>query len=166
MGETALEVKGREGVLAFPILPYTKVEVKDTQLVVSASGREKQARANWGTMRALVYNMIIGVSAGFSKELEIQGVGYRASMEGNTLVLHVGFTHPVKLPMPDGIKVSVAKNTIKISGTDKYLVGQITAKIRAVKKPEPYQGKGIRYKGEIVMRKAGKKVAGATAGAK
>lgn len=163
--DKALEVKGKEGMLALPILPYTKIELKDNQLIVSVIGDGRQAAANWGTMRALANNMISGVSSGFSEELEIQGIGYKASLESNVLILHVGFTHPVKIILPDGIKASINKNIIKIFGADKYLVGQIAAKIRAVKKPEPYQGKGIRYKDEVVMRKAGKKVAGAAGAA-
>ncbi|MDO8430151.1 MAG: 50S ribosomal protein L6 [bacterium] len=160
-----LEIKGKEGSLSLPILPHTKIELSDKELSVKIENDELQARANWGTMRALAQNAITGVNSGFLKELEIQGVGYRASMEGNTLVLHVGFSHPVKILVPDGIKVSVEKNFIKISGFNKNLVGQVAAKIRDVKKPEPYQGKGIRYKGEVVRRKAGKKVASAAAAA-
>lgn len=163
--ESVLEVRGKEGNLSLKILPDTIVEVKDNQLIVSAANEENQTRANWGTMRALANNAVNGVSGGFVKELEIQGVGYRASMEGNTLVLNVGFSHPVKFPTPEGIKIAVEKSVIKISGFDKGLVGETAAKIRAVRKPEPYKGKGIRYKNEVVKIKAGKKVAGATGGA-
>ena len=161
-----LEIKGKEGSLSLPILPYTKIELSDKELSVKIENSDElQARANWGTMRALAQNAITGVNSGFLKELEIQGVGFRASMEGNTLVLYIGFSHTVKFPVPEGIKVSVEKNFIKISGFNKNLVGQVAAKIRDFKKPEPYQGKGIRYKGEAVRRKAGKKVASATAAA-
>lgn len=162
-----LAAQGKEGSLTVPILPYTDLELKDGQLTVTLAGSGKQAEANLGTMRALAQNAITGVRVGFSKELEIQGIGFRAVLEGNTLVLYMGFTHTVKFPVPEKIKIAVEKNFIRISGVDKYLVGETAAKIRAVKKPEPYQGKGIRYKGEIVRRKEGKKAASATtAGAK
>ena len=120
-----------------------------------------QAKALWGLFRALIANMVEGVTNGFKKELEIQGVGYKASVEGQDIVLNMGFSHPVKLGIPEGIQVSVEKNIIIVSGINKELVGQFAANIRKVKKPEPYKGKGIRYVGEIVRRKAGKKAAGA-----
>lgn len=160
-----LEIRGKEGTLTVPVLPYTKVEIKDNQILVTASDSDKQARANWGTMRSLTQNAVTGVNNGFTKELEIQGVGYRAAAEGNNLVLNIGFSHPVKFTPPTGIKISVEKNSIKVSGADKSLVGGVAAKIRSLKKPEPYQGKGIRYKGEVIKIKAGKKVAGATGAA-
>ncbi len=163
VNNSMLEVKGKEGTLQLPILPHTSIAIQDNQLVIASSGDSLQSRANWGTMRALAQNAVIGVSAGFVKELEIQGVGFRANMEGNTLVLNVGFTHPVRFETPAGIKIVVEKSFVKISGSDKNLVGEVAAKIRAIKKPEPYKGKGIRYKGEVVKIKAGKKVAGATA---
>ncbi len=162
-----LEVKGKEGSLVLPILPYVKGEIKTgtkgNELVFSTDSVTKQARANWGTMASLAKNAIQGVNQGFSKILEIEGIGFKAVMQGDVLVLSVGFTHPVKINIPTGIKIAVEKNIIKISGFDKALVGEAAANIRKVKKPEPYKGKGIRYKGEIVRRKAGKKVAGTTA---
>ena len=157
-----LEIKGKEGVLTLPILPYTNVDLKDNQILVTVKENEKQARSNWGTMRALTQNAVTGVNAGFIKELEIQGIGYRAAAEGNNLVLNIGFSHPVKFSPPIGIKITVEKSFIKIFGADKNLVGKTAAEIRSLKKPEPYKGKGIRYKGEVVKIKAGKKVAGAT----
>ena len=160
--DNMLQVQGKEGVLKLPVLSFTKVELKDNQLMVDVTSEEKQARANWGTMRALTQNAVSGVNEGFSKELEIRGVGFRAVMEGNNLVLNVGFSHTVKFEVPENIKIVVEKSNIKISGFDKHLVGQVAAKIRAIKKPEPYQGKGIRYKGEAVIRKEGKKAAGTT----
>jgi large subunit ribosomal protein L6 len=162
IADDQLEIKGKGGSLALPVLAHTNAELKNNELVISSSGSDMQARANWGTMRALAQNAITGVDKGFAKELEIQGVGYRASMEGATLILNMGFSHPVKFPSPEGIKISVEKNLIKISGHDKSLVGEVAAKIRAVRKPEPYLGKGIRYKGEVIKMKAGKKVAGST----
>lgn len=159
---TLLEINGKEGSLKLLILPFTRVELKENQIVVSASETHKQARSNWGTMRALAQNAVNGANSGFLKELEIQGVGYRASLEGSNLILNIGFSHPVKFVPPEGIKIAVEKGIIKISGFDKALVGETAAKIRALKKPEPYKGKGIRYRGETVKLKAGKKVAGAT----
>ncbi len=162
-----MEFKGKEGSLTLPILPYIKAEIKSgaegSELVFSKENDLKQARANWGTMASLAKNAVQGVSQGFSKILEIEGIGFKAAMQGNTLVLNVGFTHPIKMEVPAGIKILVEKNTIKISGFDKALVGETAANIRKVKKPEPYKGKGIRYQGEVVRRKAGKKVAGTTA---
>ncbi|OGY62806.1 MAG: 50S ribosomal protein L6 [Candidatus Harrisonbacteria bacterium RIFCSPHIGHO2_01_FULL_44_13] len=153
-----LEFKGKEGILKLKILEYTSAEIKDGQLIFSVGENKfKQARANWGTMAALARNCALGVSQGFSKSLEIEGIGFRANMEGNTLVLNVGLTHLVKFPAPESIKISVEKSIIKISGPDKHLVGEVAAQIRKIKKPEPYKGTGIRYMGEIIRRKAGKK---------
>ncbi|PIR44133.1 50S ribosomal protein L6 [Candidatus Wolfebacteria bacterium CG10_big_fil_rev_8_21_14_0_10_31_9] len=161
-----LEIKKGENAVNLNILKYIKVvmsEEKDENekvknlLILSIESDLKQAKANWGTMRALTQNTINGLEKNFEKVLEIEGIGYRVSMEGETLVLTVGFSHPVKYPPVKGIKISTEKNTIKISGIDKSAVGQTAAEIRAIKKPEPYKGKGIRYKGEVVRRKAGKK---------
>lgn len=157
-----LVAEGKEGTITLPILPYTNLKIEGNTITVVSSNTEKQGRANWGTMRALTQNTVNGVSQGFTKELEIQGVGFKASMEGDILMLNVGFTHPIKFKPPAGVKISVEKNFIKIYGAEKNLVGQAAANIRSIKKPEPYKGKGIRYKGEIVKIKAGKKVAGAT----
>ena len=162
--EDALEFKGKEGSLRLPILPYVKVELKTeergNEILIYSKEDVKQARANWGTMAALTKNAIKGVAEGFSKNLEIEGIGFKASLEGNRLVLNVGFTHPVKFESPAGIKIVVEKNQIKIFGIDRFLVGETAANIRKIKKPEPYKGKGIRYQGEVVRRKQGKKVAG------
>lgn len=158
-----LEFKGRDGELKLKILPYVATEIKDGQIFFSIQNNFKQARANWGTMRSLAQNALKGVIGGFVKSLEIKGIGYRAEMRGNDLILNVGLSHPVTITPPDGIRISVEKNIIKISGIDKILVGKTAAKIRAVKKPEPYKGKGIRYQDEIIKRKAGKKAAGISA---
>ena len=165
LDEKNLTVKGKEGSITLPVLEHTKLELKENQLWVTSVGADKQASANWGTMRALAQNAVSGVSSGFTKELEIQGVGFRATMEGANLVLNLGFTHPIKFQTPEGIKIAVEKSFIKIFGPNRNLVGQVAAQIRAFKKPEPYKGKGIRYKGEVVKIKAGNKVAGATGGA-
>lgn len=157
-----LEVKGKNGGITLAVLPHVTPEVKDGSLIFTSEGVAKQARANFGTMRSLANNAVIGVTEGFTKILEIEGVGFRAVMEGATLVLHLGFSHPIKFVPPEGIKIAVEKNTIKISGADKNGVGKVAAKIRSYKKPEPYKGKGIKYQGEVIRRKEGKKAAGAT----
>lgn len=156
-------VRGPKGELQREVLPEIRVEVENGKVLVSAQKETKRTPAFWGLTRALISNMVKGVSEGYEKKLEIQGVGYRANLEGEDLVLQVGFSHLVKIKKLDGIKFSVEKNIITISGIDKELVGQIAAKIRKVRPPEPYKGKGIRYLGEQVRRKAGKKVV--TAGA-
>ncbi len=157
-----LDFKGSNGASKIKIPSYIKAEIKEGNILFSPENNSKQARANWGTIRSLAYNAIVGLTEGFSKNLEVEGIGYRANMEGENLVLNLGLSHPIKFTPPQGIKISAEKNTIKISGIDNALVGQVAAKIRAFKKPEPYKGKGIKYQGEIIRRKAGKKVAGTT----
>lgn len=154
---------GSKGELSVPLLPNVSADVQDGILTFKINTDTKQAKSNWGTVRSLAENALMGVTDGFEKVLEIEGVGFRAVVEGKNLILNIGYSHPVKVDAPDGITISVEKNTIKIAGIDKYLVGQIAADIRALKKPEPYKGKGIRYKGEVIRRKSGKKVAGTTA---
>jgi large subunit ribosomal protein L6 len=156
-----LELKSGNNVLRIKILPFIKTEFKDKTVLFNPENDSKQAMANWGTLRALVNNAVSGITSGFQKKLEIEGVGYRVNMEGDNLVLSIGYSHPVKFIPPEGVKISVDKNVITVSGIDKALVGETAAKIRAIKKPEPYKGKGIRYQGELIHRKAGKKVAGA-----
>lgn len=116
----------------------------------------------WGTARSLIANMVTGVTDGYEKKLEIEGVGFKAQLQDNNLVLSVGFSHPVRMEIPEGVSLKIEKNLITVSGADKFLVGEVAANIRRVKKPEPYKGKGIHYVGEIIRRKSGKK---ATAGA-
>jgi large subunit ribosomal protein L6 len=153
-----LEFKKGEKTVNLKVLPYIKAELSGKSLSFSPENTSKQARANWGTIRSLANNAVAGLSDGFSKILEIEGVGYRAVMEGETLVLNIGLSHPVKFAAPEGVKIEVNKNAITVSGIGKAAVGQAAAKIRAFKKVEPYKGKGIKYKGETVRRKAGKKV--------
>ncbi len=160
-----LDFSGKEGKLTLKVLPFIGVDVKDGEIRVSLAQVTKQGRANWGTMASLVKNAVQGVSDGFSKVLEMEGIGYKASMQGADLILNVGLSHPVKFTSPATIKMVLEKNMIKISGPDKFLVGETAAKIRKIAPPEPYKGKGIRYQGEVVRRKAGKKVAGAGAAA-
>ena len=158
-----LTFEGPKGELSVKMLPFVKYEISDGKLSFTATHDSKQAISNWGTVRALSANALAGAMSGFIKELEIEGVGFRAVIEGKDLVLNIGYSHPVRIAAPAGITFSVEKNSIKVSGIDKYLVGQIAADVRAMKKPEPYKGKGIRYKGEVIRRKSGKKVAGTTA---
>lgn len=154
---------GKNESLGFKILPGVFVSLQDKILSFTAEEKDLQSRTNWGTMRALANNAVEGLSKGFSKVLEIEGVGYKAEKDGENLVFKLGFSHPVRFALPAGIKVEIAKNTIKISGFDKALVGKVAAEIRGLKEPEPYKGKGIRYQGEVIRRKVGKKVE-ATAG--
>ena len=151
-------VSGPKGELERKIRPEIKVKVKDNQIMLSPQSESKQAAAFWGLFRSLIFNMVEGVVNGFEKKLEMHGLGYRASKEGEDLVLQVGFSHPVKINVPDDISFVVEKNIIIVSGIDKEKVTQIAAKIRKVRPPEPYKGKGIRYQGEKVRRKAGKRV--------
>ena len=159
-----LAVEGPKGTLAFTIPPSISVSVDGQTLQVQRSGDERSQRALHGLTRALVANMVQGVSSGFSKELEIVGVGYRAQLQGKALVLQVGFSHPVALPIPEGLTVEVPKPTsVLVKGADKQLVGQFAATIRSVAPPEPYKGKGIKYAGEVIRRKAGKAATGSGA---
>jgi len=161
-----VSVSGPKGELTREFRPEIKIELKDNQVLLSILKETKLAKSLWGTSRMLLSNMIEGVVKGFEKQLEIQGVGFKAEVVGEELVLSIGFSHTVKVKIPKGISIAVEKNIIKVSGADKERVGQMAANIRKVKKPEPYKGKGIRYVGEQVRRKVGKKVAGMTTGAK
>jgi len=156
--ENIVAVKGPKGELEIKIRPEIKVEKKDNEIVVRPAKETKKTKALWGLSRALIFNMVKGVAEGYEKKLEIQGIGYKANLEGEKLVLQVGFSHPVKIEPQKGIKFSVEKNIIVVSGPDKEAVGQIAAKVKAVKKPDPYKGKGIRYLGEQIRKKSGKKV--------
>lgn len=158
-----ITAKGPNGAQELKLVPGIEVKIEDKTLSVTRKSNHKQARAYHGMTRALIFNLITGVSTGFSKKLEIRGVGYKASLEGDRLSLSVGFSHPVFVKQPEGIIFKVEKNTITVSGGNKQLVGEIAARIRNIKKPEPYKGKGIRYDGEVVHKKAGKtsKTAGA-----
>jgi large subunit ribosomal protein L6 len=160
-------VSGPKGQLERDFDSRVSIKVDDQTLVVSRSSEQRDVRALHGLTRALVANMVHGVHSGFRKSLDVQGVGYRAEVQGKELILLVGFSHPVKFAPPTGIALSVEQGnrTIHVDGVDKELVGEVAAKIRAIRPPEPYKGKGIRYLGETVRRKAGKagKVAAAAA---
>ncbi len=153
----AVTVKGPKGTLTQTIDPRISVSVEDGVLTVARENDEREARALHGLTRALIANMVVGVSAGYTKELQAVGVGYRGALKGSTLELQVGFSHPVTIEAPEGITIEVPEPTkFIVSGIDKQLVGQVAANIRAVRPPEPYKGKGIRYVDEYVRRKAGK----------
>lgn len=155
-GQTVV-VKGPLGELSMKYLPQVRVESSDNQIVVKRKKEDKFSKSVHGLTRSLIANMVTGVEKGWEKKLELVGVGFRAQTDGTHLILAVGYSHQVEINAPDGIKFEVADNTkITVSGIDKVLVGQVAAKIRAVRKPEPYKGKGIRYQGEYVRRKQGK----------
>ncbi|MCH2168000.1 MAG: 50S ribosomal protein L6 [Oceanicola sp.] len=156
-GQT-VEVKGPKGTRSFTGTDDVTITVEDNAVSVMPRGKSKRARQQWGMSRTMVANLVQGVTTGFKKELEIQGVGYRAQMQGNTLKLALGLSHDVNFEVPEGVTVTVPKPTeIIIEGSDEQQVGQVAANIRDWRKPEPYKGKGIRYKGEFIFRKEGKK---------
>ena len=158
--ENQVTVKGPKGELSLEIKENINVQVEDNTVVVTRTNDEKTTRAMHGTTNANIHNMIEGVTNGFKKDLEIIGVGYRFSMKGNALVINAGYSHPVELEIPAGLSVDVTTNTeITVKGISKEKVGEFAANIRKVRKPEPYKGKGIRYKDEYVQRKEGKKAA-------
>ncbi len=150
--------KGTKGELSVSLLDLVSIEQEGQELVLKPANDTKKARTNWGTSRALVANVVTGVREGFSKKLLISGVGYRAAMQGKDLKLTLGFSHDVVYQVPEGIQIVTPQPTeIIVSGIDKQLVGQVAANIREYRKPEPYKGKGVRYEGEYVFRKEGKK---------
>lgn len=153
-----ISVKGPKGSLSVVLVNEVSVSNTEAGLLISPSDDSKRARSMWGMSRTLVANIVIGVSEGYSKTLEIQGVGYRAALKGKTLSLNLGLSHEVNYDAPEGVEIKVTKPTeIVVSGIDKQLVGQVAANIRKYRKPEPFKGKGIRYQGEYVFRKEGKK---------
>jgi large subunit ribosomal protein L6 len=150
--------KGKLGQLSAPLTSDVEVTVEGNLVTVRPMKETKKARAMWGTTRALVNNLVTGVSQGFTVKLEINGVGYRAAVEGKDLVLSLGFSHPVRYPIPEGISMKCERPTaIEISGSDKQRVGQIASEIRAYRPPEPFKGKGVKYATETILRKEGKK---------
>ncbi|MDO8505458.1 MAG: 50S ribosomal protein L6 [bacterium] len=165
ISEGKVQVKGPKGENNMALHPEVMIsQVDDTLTVTVARPEEKECRALWGLYRALLANLVQGVYTTFERKLEMVGVGYKAALQGKNLVLELGFSHPVTLAIPEGVQCTVEKNTIVLSGVDKQAVGQFAARIRAYRKPEPYKGKGIKYAGEVIRRKAGK--AAKTAGAK
>jgi large subunit ribosomal protein L6 len=163
--ERSLQVQGPKGKLETPVPPGISFSIEGTELLCKRSNDERQQRAFHGLARALAQNAVRGVSEGFSKELDIVGVGYKAAVEGSKVVFALGFSHPVEFRIPEGIKIAVDKQTrLVVSGIDRQKVGQVAAEIRSLRRPDPYKQKGIRYVGEVLKKKAGK--AGATGAAK
>ncbi len=153
-----LSVKGPKGELKMPMSELISYEMQDDGLMVKPANGSKAARAFWGMQRTLVQNLVTGVTEGFTKVLEITGVGYRANSQGKMLKLQLGYSHDVDFAIPEGIEIKTPDNTtVEISGIDKQKVGQVAAEIRRWRKPEPYKGKGIKYRGEYIFRKEGKK---------
>jgi large subunit ribosomal protein L6 len=158
-----LTVKGKGGTLKKDIHPAIAITVAGSNVSVAPANKSRLARALWGTYSAHVRNMIAGVNTPFVKKLQVEGIGYRAEMQGKQIKFALGFSHPIMMTIPEGVTVAIEKNIITISGADKEVVGQFAANVRSLKKPEPYKGKGIRYEGEVVRQKAGKKAATAAA---
>lgn len=155
--ENYVVVKGPKGQLEFQFNQSISIKMEENEIKVARPNEELFSKKIHGTSRAILQNMVTGVKDGFKKQLEIRGVGYRAQLQGDTVVLNMGFSHPVELEIPTGVTVTIPRNTeITIEGADKQVVGEFAAKIRSIRKPEPYLGKGIRYVGEYVPRKAGK----------
>jgi large subunit ribosomal protein L6 len=153
-----LSVKGPKGTLTLALFEDIAYEVREGEISVKPANATKRARAFWGMQRTLVQNLVVGVTDGFTKVLEITGVGYRANAQGRMLKLQLGYSHDVDYAIPDGIEIKTPDNTtVEISGIDRQKVGQVAAEIRRWRKPEPYKGKGIKYRGEFIFRKEGKK---------
>ena len=156
-GQT-VEVKGPKGTLRFNATDDVTIKIEDNVIAIAPRGNSKRARQQWGMSRTQIQNLVTGVTEGFKKELEISGVGYRATQDGKNLKLQLGYSHDVFFEVPDGVTVTAPKQTyVVIEGIDRQLVGQVAANIREWRKPEPYKGKGIKYKGEFIFRKEGKK---------
>jgi large subunit ribosomal protein L6 len=161
--DSEIVVKGKGGTLKRALHPLIQLKVENGTVTVSPKTDNRMARALWGTYAAHVKNMVSGVNTPFIKKLQIEGIGYKAELQGKNLKLMLGFSHPVIVAVPDGVSALVEKNVVTVSGADKDAVGQFAASVRSLKKPEPYKGKGIRYEGEVVREKQGKKAAGAAA---
>jgi len=153
-----VSMKGPKGTLSIPMEDEVLYALEDGKLTITPANETKRARSFWGMQRTLVQNLVTGVTEGYTKVLEITGVGYRANAQGKTLKLQLGYSHDVDYPVPEGIEIKTPDNTtVEISGIDKQKVGQVAAEIRRWRKPEPYKGKGIKYRGEFIFRKEGKK---------
>ena len=158
LADGVVSAKGSNGEISRALPPMVELTIGDEEAMVKPIGNSIKSRALWGTARALVNNMVVGVSQGFTKNLTIHGVGYRASVQGNKLALNLGFSHPVQMEIPAGIKCSVENNTqVNLSSYNKELLGQFASEVRSKRPPEPYKGKGVRYEGEQILRKEGKK---------
>ena len=158
IGDGQISVKGPKGTLTMPMVDDIKYEMVDGGISVQPANDTKRARSFWGMQRTMVQNLVTGVTEGFTKTLEITGVGYRATAQGKTLKLQLGYSHDVNFAVPEGIEIKTPdQTTVEINGIDKQKVGQVAAEIRRWRKPEPYKGKGIKYRGEYIFRKEGKK---------
>ena len=153
---STITVAGSKGTLSTPQLDGIIVKQEGSEIIVSRANDEPKVRAKHGLMRALINNMVSGVTQGFTKKLELNGVGYRVAMQGTNLKLNIGFSHDVIYKVPQGVTVTTEQNNMTVTGIDKQQVGQVAAEIRSLKKPEPYKGKGIKYEGERILRKSGK----------
>lgn len=156
IAEQHVKVTGPKGSLELTVMPGINIEQDGSTLNLSKAVETPETGRSYGLMRTLIDNMVVGVSTGFTRALEINGVGFRAAVSGNVITLSLGFSHPVVFTLPQGVEAKIEKNVITLSGFDKQLVGQVAANIRALKKPEPYKGKGIKYAEEVIRRKAGK----------
>ena len=162
--DNVIEVSGPKGKLTENLVPNVKVEIKDKEVLVSVENPEnKEQRSMWGLQRSLINNMVVGLTEGFTKQLEVNGVGYKVVLQGKKIVLNVGYSHPVNYDLPEGVDAQIEKNLITLSSFNKQLVGQVAAEIRSVRKPEPYKGKGIKYMEEVIRRKEGKVLKGTEA---
>jgi len=151
-----LTVQSEKGTLTHTLHPNVDLIIEDSQIQITVRLNDKKTKALWGTTRAVVANMITGVTSGFVRVLEINGIGYRAELKGNSIDLHLGYSHPINYPLPEGISAQVEKSAIRLSGIDKELLGFAASTIRRLRPPEPYKGKGIKYAEETIQRKAGK----------
>jgi large subunit ribosomal protein L6 len=164
VSDGTLQVEGPLGKLSMVLPPFVTVEVEPKKIILKRANEERDARSNHGLARALVANMVQGVTQGFKRELDITGVGYRAEVKGKELHMALGFSHPAVYPLPEGIKAAVEKQTrITLTGIDRQLIGQVTSEVRNIKPPEPYKGKGVKFVEETIRRKAGKAATGAGA---
>ncbi|MCA1742872.1 MAG: 50S ribosomal protein L6 [Desulfonatronovibrio sp.] len=156
LDKKVVNVKGPKGSLQVEVHPKVKIEINPDIIQMDRADNSREAREQWGLRRTLLYNAVVGVSKGFEKSLEVIGVGYKVDVQGKSLVLNVGYSHPVKFELPQGIEAKVEKNKLTLSGIDKQAVGEFAAVVRRVRPPEPYKGKGIKYEHEQIRRKAGK----------
>ncbi len=156
LADNEVTVSGPKGTLKREIHPKVSVTIKDDQIIVSVKEKSREVRALHGLFNALISNMVTGVTQGFEKNLEIVGVGYRVELKGRVAVFNLGYSHPINYELPEGVDINVDKTKIRLFSSDKDLLGRVAAKIRSFRKPEPFKGKGIKYEGEIIRRKAGK----------
>lgn len=160
LDDRVVKVKGPKGELSYKLLPNLEIELEDGKVKVSQPDLTKAGRAYWGLTRALINNMVVGVTEGYKRSVELHGTGYRAEVQGQNLVLHLGYSHPIQYAMPKTVSAQIDGSRIHFESIDKQAVGQVAAEVRSFRPPEPYNGKGVRYLGEQVRQKAGKTAAG------